>query len=566
MIRRILLILALMLNALPAAAREGTGGFPLAMNLAPVRDWSSEQPFIDVMKTARRWIGHKPGQWGGVSYEELAARGVFDEHGWPTRIPDDLGSIGTLVLTDLPVDAEIHAGRYVLRFDGQGIVEVSGAVRNIRYGPNSVTFDFVPGGMVNVKIQRTDPGKTGDHVRNITIMRQDHVEAFERGEVFNPDWLNLMQGFDTLRFMDWMITNDSTQGDWPDRPRVDDFSYTLRGVPAEVMIRLANELGAAPWFCMPHLSDDTYQRAFARLVAETLDPRLKAYVEFSNEVWNWQFAQADWAEAQARARWGQEWKGQDYYGMKFARMARIWADEFAGDRDRLVTVISTQTGWLRLEKAILEAPLWVAEDTDANTPPHELADAYAVTGYFGGFLGAEQNHATIRAWIDQSRAEAERTGRAQGLTGEALAVHLDAHRYDTATQHAIAALTGPGAAGDNSDTLDYLLGTMLPYHAEVAQRYGLDLIAYEGGSHVVGLGSQLGDDDVTGFYTHLNYTPEMAALYDRLLTGWGDLGGGVFTLFNDVSTPTKWGSWGHMRHLGDSNPRWQAIERYKVAP
>ena len=44
MIRRILLILALVLSALPAAAREGAGSFPLAMNLAPVRDWSSEQP------------------------------------------------------------------------------------------------------------------------------------------------------------------------------------------------------------------------------------------------------------------------------------------------------------------------------------------------------------------------------------------------------------------------------------------------------------------------------------------------------------------------------------------
>jgi len=566
MIGRILLLLVLVLATLPAAARDDADGFPLAVNLAPVRDWSSEQPFIDVMKTARRWIGHKPGQWGGVPYEELAARGLFDEQGWPTEIPPDLGSIGTLVLTDLPADAAIYAGRYVLRFEGQGIVEVSGAVRDTRYGPNRVAFDFVPGGMVNVKIQRTDPGRTGDHVRNITIVRQDRADAFQGGAVFNPDWLGAMRGFAALRFMDWMITNDSTQGDWADRPRIDDFSYTRRGVPAEVMIRLANELGAAPWFCMPHLSDDTYQRAFARLAADTLDPRLKVYVEFSNEVWNWQFDQAGWAEAQARARWGREWKGQGYYGMKFARMAQIWAQEFSASRERLVTVIGTQTGWLGLEKAILEAPLWVAEDPGANAPPHEYADAYAVTGYFGGFLGAEENHAAIRGWIDESRARAERAGRALGLTGEALAAHVGAHRYDTATERAIAALTGPGAAGGKADTLEYLLGTMLPYHAEIARRHGLDLIAYEGGSHVVGLGAQIGDDAVTGFFTHLNYTPEMAALYDRLLTGWAEIGGGMFALFNDVGTPSKWGSWGHMRSLGDRNPRWRAIERFKASP
>lgn len=563
MMRSVLLMLALVAAALPAVAREGRDGLALAMNLAPVRDWSTEQPFIDVMKTARRWIGHKPGQWGGVSADDLEARDIFDTQGWPTEIPPDLGSIGTLVLTDLPEDAAIYAGRYVLRFQGEGIVEVSGAVRNTRYGENRVAFDYVPGGMVNVKIQRTDPDRTGDHVRDITIVRQEHEDAFRDGAVFNPAWLDTMRGVRAVRFMDWMKTNDSTQGAWADRPRVGDFSYTGRGVPAEVMVALANELGAAPWFCMPHLSDDTYQREFARLVADTLDPALKVYVEFSNEVWNWQFDQADWAEAEARARWGRKWKGQDVYGMKFAQMARNWAQVFAGRRNRLVTVIATQTGWLGLEKAILNAPLWMAEDPGANAAPHTLADAYAVTGYFGGFLGNEKNRETIHGWLDQSRDEARREAEAQGLTGTALEAHVGAHQFDAATAEAIATITGPAAEGSKADTLDYLLGTMLPYHADVAGRYGLDLVAYEGGSHVVGLDALIGDEDVTGFFTHLNYTPEMGALYGRLLSGWKEIGGGLFAFYNDVAAPSKWGSWGHMRHLGDRNPRWRAIERFR---
>ena len=568
MIGRIILAAALLLAALPAAAQEEGGqGFPLAVNLAPVRDWSSEQPFIDVMKTARRWIGHKPGQWGGVSFEELDARGIFDEDGWPREIPADLGSVGTVVLTDLPPRARVYAGRYVLRFKGEGIVEVSGAVRNTRYGKGQVAFDFVPGGMVNVKIQRTDPKRTGDHVRAITIVRQENEDAFQRGEIFNPLWRAHLDGFKALRFMDWMVTNDSGQQGWQGRPKVGDFSYTRNGVPAEVMIRLANELGAAAWFNMPHLSDEGYQRAFAGLVAARLDKRLRVYVEYSNEVWNWQFDQAEWAEARARARWGQKYKGQDYYGMKTARMAEIWSEVFAGERDRLVVVVATQAGWLGLEKAILEAPLWVAENPGATAPPHSYADAYAVTGYFGGFLGADQRRDLVRRWLDDSLAQAEREGRQAGLTGAALDAHIRAHRYDAATTSAMAELQGPTEGQrqdrDKTDTLGYLLDTMLPYHAAIARAYGLDLIVYEGGTHVVGLGAQIDDEAITGFFTHLNYTPEMAALYDRLLNRWAALGGGLFALYSDVSVPSKWGSWGHMRYLGDANPRWRAIERFK---
>ena len=52
------------------------------------------------------------------------------------------------------------------------------------------------------------------------------------------------------------------------------------------MIQLANHVGAAPWFNMPHLGDDSYQRGFAQMVKERLRPDVKVYVEYSNEVWH----------------------------------------------------------------------------------------------------------------------------------------------------------------------------------------------------------------------------------------------------------------------------------------
>ena len=559
MIRLLAFVLALIISA-PVVLADNSR--PLAMNLAPVNDWSAQQPFIDVMKTARRWIGHKSGQWGGVTFAELEARGILDDQGWPTEIPHDLASIGTLILTDLPENAQVYAGRYVLRFDGKGIVEVGGAVRNVRYGKNQVAFDFVPGGMVILKLQRTDPARTGDYVRNITVVKETHEKAFQRGEIFNPDWLPYVEGFKVLRFMDWMVTNDSDQREWARRPKVDDFTYGRYGIPAEVMIRLANRLNAAPWFCMPHLADDEYQRRFADLVRARLDPDLPVYVEYSNEVWNWQFLQTEWTEARALERWGQQYKGQDYYGMKTAQMAQIWIGAFAGERNRLNTVLATQTGWLGLEKAMLEAELWVAEDP-ANPPPHSVIDAYAVTGYFGFFIGTDEHNAMVKSWLRDSLARAEAQAGDQGLTGEARQAFVHKHRFDLATDLAIEELEHAAIAGEEADSLDRLLNEFWPYHAAVAERYGLDMIVYEGGTHVVGIGAQVGDDELTEFLIHLNYSHGMARLYDRLLAAWFDVSDAPFSLFSDVMTPTKWGSWGHLRFLGDDNPRWQAVQRFR---
>ena len=50
----------------------------LGMNLTELRDYQPQRPFIDVMKTARAWIAHREGQWGGFGEADLIARGRAD--------------------------------------------------------------------------------------------------------------------------------------------------------------------------------------------------------------------------------------------------------------------------------------------------------------------------------------------------------------------------------------------------------------------------------------------------------------------------------------------------------
>ncbi|PCJ08298.1 MAG: hypothetical protein COB16_08205 [Rhodobacteraceae bacterium] len=545
--------------AIPSARRQ-----PIAINLAAIADWSPQAPFLDHFKTARPWIGHIAGQWGGAGHEDLASAGYLDPDGWPTAIPPELGSIGTVILTDLPESATSLAGRYLLRFDGDGIVEVSGRGRNVRYGKGQVWFDYAPGpGPVEIRIQRTDREHTDNYVRNITVVKQQHLDAYDSGAVFNPLWLKRLQGFAALRFMDWMATNGSAQVGWEDRPQLSDYTWGRKGVPAEVMLALADQLGTAPWFTMPHAADDSYFRQFAMLVAAGLDEDRKAYVEYSNEVWNWQFPQAKWADDQARARWGGDDLWMQYYGGRAAEMAQIWSLAF-GERasEQLVRVMATQTGWLGLEQQILTAPLWVAEQPDRHAPAAYF-DAYAVTGYFGGILGLRDRAGVVRAWIADSAERASDVANDKGLAGESRRDFIAAHQYDVASAQAGAELRDGLISGDPADTLADLLGRVLPYHAKIATEQGLDLIMYEGGSHVVGIGPMVDDAALTGFFTHFNYTAEMGALYAELLAGWQALGGQMFTAYVDVYTPAKWGSWGALRHLNDNNPRWDSLEAVK---
>ncbi len=530
----------------------------LAIGLSSVVDWTPAQPFVNVMKAARAWVGHRPGRWGGMEHEDLAAGGFLDPDGWPTGIPPGIEGIATVLLTDLPETAASTAGRYRVTHAGRGTLELSGRAQNVTRTDEAIFFDFTPGpGPVILTIRATDPA---DPIRDIAIVHERNLAHFAAGAVFDPLWRDRLRGVRLLRFMDWMRTNDSTATGLADMPRPDDYTWTRRGVPPEVMVQLANDLGADAWFNMPHLADDALVLRYAEIVRDGLRPGLRAWVEYSNEVWNWQFRQAHWAEAEGRRRWGRDSTWMQVYGLRAAEVADIWAATFgAAAPERLVRVVSVQTGWMGLEHDALEAPLWVAADPANNRPPHESFDAYAITGYFSGMLGGDEKAPLVLGWIDEGTGAAAAEAARRGLSGVPHEAFIRAHRYDAAVARAAAEMRDGSVTGNRDDSIARLIDTVFPYHAAVAERYGLRLVMYEGGTHLVGLGRWVDEPALTDFFIHMNFTPEMGALYRDLIAGWHRFTPEPFMNFGDVFAPSKWGSWGALRHLADDNPRWQAL-------
>jgi hypothetical protein len=257
---------------------------------------------------------------------------------------------------------------------------------------------------------------------------------------------------------------------------------------------------------------------------------LKAYVEFSNEMWNWSFDQTRYASQQAKARWGIGGNGyMQWYGMRSAQTSDIWENVFGDEKHRVVSVISTQTAWQGLENAVLDSPKWVAE---GNEPPYKHGiDAYAITGYFGRELGLAENTTTVESWLTEP----------DGGFSKA----FEQLRYGNLLQ--------------NSKSL-VEVKDLFNYHANVARERGLQLVGYEGGQHIVGVSGVENNTALTNFFIELNRRPEMYDLYTELLNSWEDAGGTLFTHFSDISEPRKWGSWGSLEYLSqDGSPKYDAL-------
>ncbi|MFV0243950.1 MAG: Ig-like domain-containing protein [Qingshengfaniella sp.] len=548
----------------PDAAQETAEGVlnpSVAANLEFVRDYATSVPFIDIAKMMREPFALQAGtyEWNEVlNGRELQATGYLDDNGYPTQLPQG-AKVSSIIMTEMPAEATSVSGRYRLTYEGEGKLELWGSARNIDLStPGEIWFDYTAGtGPFGIHITATDPGKTGDYIRDISIVREDHIAMHEVGAVFNPTWLEHLEDLRMVRFMDWMNTNGSTQSEWADRPMPEDFVWT-QGVPVEVMVALANRIGADPWFNIPHLATDEYIENFAAYVRDNLDPSLKAHVEYSNEMWNFSgaFGQTAWAQEQAAERWGSGVNWMEFVGMRAANVAQIWDRVFDEQADeRVVNVIGVQTGWKGLEVPLLTSPHWVAENPAENLAPHEYFDAYAVTGYFGGDLAYEQAN-DVFTWIDQSRRAAEAEASNLGLQGNARSTYIEEHKFDLAVSRAVDAI--------HSSTLDQLVSDLWPYHRAVADSYGLDMIMYEGGTHVDPGPYRWNSPELLEFFEHLNYTPELAAVYDSLLEAWQEVGDGPFNAYTDIAKSGVWGGFGHLRHIDDDTARWQKLQDYNA--
>lgn len=530
-------ILAYQTELAQAETAQGNSTPTLAFGLDTYTHYAPVMQFLDIAKSMRAWEGNM-GQPTRMQIDALEEGGYVDENGWIKEFPDGISSVSTMWQwgnrSDLGLAEDVR-GVYVLEYEGTGEVTVSGDARIISNEPGRIVFENMEGKNLFMGLRSTDPEGTGDYVRDITIVAEKNLALYEAGGVYNPAWLELIEDARELRFLGWNGTNNSTLTSWDERA-VPEGLFGSRGVPIEYQVQLANEVGADPWFTIPHLADEEYIRNFATYVRDNLDPGLKAKVEYSNEAWNWAFDQTEWLHNQAEAEWGVKGAQNEYYVKKAVETALIWEDVFGSEADaRLVNVLATQTVNPWLTERMLEAKTWKANEPDTFVDPATVFEELAVTTYFGN---ATVGDVTMRTELLAAIKDPE----------------VDAMAYLAEK------LMDPDYKSSIPQIADALAA-----NAALAAEYGLKLSAYEGGQHVHHSFAVRGlsNDDITAlqsFMVDFVRSEEMGELYRELWDVWAEHGDGPFMQFGDIGSPARSGSWSLYAGLEDSTPRSEALE------
>lgn len=464
-------------------AHAQTAHAPVGLNLAGVVDWSTQLVFVDVFKQAREWI---PQRVSGGAWDTGEALSLTSE-GWIASLASGQAA-GTLMTRDLL--GHYPAGQYVCLYEGEGQIEFGfdAAVTSRQAG--RIVLNVTPGnGGIYLKITALNPANP---IRNIRVLMPGFESTYQ-SQPFHPAFLDRIAPFKVLRFMDWGRTNDSPMVRWDQRATPSYVSQGhARGVALEYMIQLANTLGSDPWFCIPHQADDDYVRQFATLVKNTLAPNLKAYVEYSNEVWNGQFAQAGYAQARGLALGlsANAYEAQlRFYSQRTVEIFEFCAEVFQSN-NRLVRVLAAQS-----------ANAWTGATIMDWKGAHQSADALAIAPYFGGYLGSPQMQTRV-----QSMSVSQILDSCAVDIVRAMAQALDNKR--------------------NADTR------------------GLRLIAYEAGQHLVGHSGVENNQTITDLFHAANRHARMKQLYLDYLQRWDKIGGGLIAMFSSIGLYSKWGSWG----------------------
>lgn len=504
----------LLLPTSPSMAGYNNALSPLGINTNEVMDDDASAPFVDVFRGSTPFEEARPWLTKGKI--------IYDKQGWPIRLNG--GQVGARFINKLPAGT-IPDGKYTVLYDGKGTLRYGNDAKLISKTPGKEVISITAGADREIRatllIMDTDPNNP---LRNVRILmpggicsnnpyKRVHSQNSCRGSqylsfdkhysriIFNPDYLNYMKEFKVIRFMNMAGITRNPIKEWHKRPQVNQSTWggkpTVRGAPLEVMVELANQSNADAWFSLPHAANDHYMRQFAKYLRQHLKPGLKAYVEYTNEAWNTIFDQAHYMKdmgLKLGLDTDRDKAGYKYYSLRSVQVFRIFEQEFGGTQ-RLVRVMGSWTGYIKLSKMLLSY---------RNAYKH--TDALAIGPYFYGSSSALKKVKSVNDIFKMI--------------------------YDEKLPFSI-----PGVA------------KLVKAHATVAKSYGISLIAYEGGQHLVDWKNRDITKAPTKYYIAANRDWRMARAYKDFLDGWKKSGGELFINFSAPRTYQWFGSWGTREYL-----------------
>ena len=501
----------------PPAENPDAPEMAVGMNLVNLTDWSRAWVFRDAFKMARQWASR---QLNTTTYDQpYGGELALDENGWVTRLETSVNENGETIQqraqSYLFSQGGSPAGTYRAEWSGEGVITFGAYVieqGTTEDGRSFALLDVARDQQLIITITETNPD---DYIREIQIFMPDHdgqsleMENWRAGDVespFHPLFLERLDPFDTIRFMQWQEVNQDSRDvvtvsdmrpvDYATQATAGTFAPQL-GVSVEYQVQLVNELDANGYFNTPHQADDGYVRAFAEYVRDNIHDDAQVFVEYSNEVWNWAYG------FEANAWIGQQMELPENEGLTFldvwAQEARrdfgIWSEVFSGQEDRLTRVAAGQQGNVWLTGQLLERM-------------NGEFDAVSSTSYSG--LEGE-----FFDWVDE-------TTTVDDIIDRVLEVSVP---WSLTTQAAHVALADQ-------------------YTEELGRE--IDFVTYEGGSHLSAFGTPYAE-----LVQSASEAPRFRDVYEALLNGMEGIGVDMHTqyVFTGTGEPSPWGEFGLLHEM-----------------
>jgi len=511
-------------------AKKNNSRYLLGSNTNEIREDNASIPFVDLFKSSIPFADTNP--WLS------SAKVVYDRNGWPTDLKG--GIAGTKFLNRLPAGTTPN-GYYTVLYEGQG---------RLRYGNDATLVSRAPGR----DIIEVDAGKdnilnaslviaetsASNPVRNIKVLLPGGIcrdnpylrvndasrcqasrfldfETHHETLVFNPAYLNFMKDFRLIRFMNMSGMTRNPIQQWSQRNTLQKATWGgkegYRGAPVETMVSLANELQADAWFSMPYQASDDYIRAFAHYVNTHLNPALKVYIEYSNEAWNNIFIHRRYVIDQGikhQLDSDPQTAGLKFYAKRSVETFKIWQSAF----DNKQRLIRTLAGWSANKR--LSSQLLSYKQT------HRHTDAFAIAPYFYADLKSLRKAETVDDVFTAVESKWSRYGLSASIK-------------------------------------------QIKAQAQLAKEFGVELIAYEGGQHLVDWETRTVDAHPNPLLYQANRDPRMGKLYSRYLDAWNDAGGKTFVHFSAPRIYSWYGSWGAKEYITQPRseaPKYDALLKY----
>ena len=534
----------------------------LGSNVGSLDKMTSSVPFTDIFKSSTGWYTSCEYNWqqkrgidpGCTRQNAFNTREQslldMDANGWVRSLPaPNQNPIFTSVTSSWSLPESFPIGRYVVLYEGQAQIKLTGDLKVVANQPGRMVFDLAsPRRNLRMNLSRINPA---NYLRNLKIVPIEN-EANHAQQIFSRDYVARMRPLHALRFMPWSNPRGNDVEEWRDRALPSAAHFTgPKGVPAELMIDLANATDTSPWISVPYKASDDYMRQYARMVKNRLRRNHKIYLEYSNEMWNVIFPGTTYAARKADVLWKHPYTeknsyvrrvsmASNWYAKRTVEMCRIWKKEFGNQAGRVVCILSSQSSAPWAGKETLDCPLW----KEANGCGRHV-DAFAVGPYFGDYIARKEHRETVKSWLrdpdggmNRLFTEIEQGGQTDKDTGGG-AINLTMNQY-------------------------------VKGNVELAQKYGLPLMAYEAGQHLIRFDPPhtVKEPDVLNLFMRAQKHPRMRSAYTRYLNAWNQATrGGLMMHYYGIGKPSPKNFFSMLDSSGQpSTPKYQALMDYLGAP